>query len=350
MLLSLTGCALLPAEEELRTAPLIENYVEEAYSGVTVERGDLILTESVSCRYVPVQTAKLSFALGGEYIDRLFVEAGDAVTKGQLLGRLRLTDLESRIEAAQSAIEEYNLEMDHVRGLHELELRRFEITGKALDEKARSEARDELLRAYNAELARIGAECDLQRLTLEILEKELDERCIYAPFDGTVTFVSKVADGELSVFGDPVITLVDSTTSIFRAETEYWDRFAPGDEHEILVNKTTYPTVVVSEAELGLEPTEHVVGEYGVVYFALVEPSFELEEGDRGRVTLTLDQRINVLRIPAKAVSSVDGQPIVYYMGEDGLKTYKTVETGLAVEDYIEIVSGLSEGESIIAD
>ena len=94
LLLLLSGSELLPEEEALRTAPLIETYANEQVYGVAVERGDLILTESVSCRYVPVQTAKLSFALGGEYIDRLFVEAGDVVGKGQLLGRLRLTDLE----------------------------------------------------------------------------------------------------------------------------------------------------------------------------------------------------------------------------------------------------------------
>lgn len=346
----LSGCALLPEEEPLRTAPLIEKAADEQYDGVIVERGDLILTESVSCRYVPVQTAKLSFALGGEYIDRFFVEAGDTVSKGQLLGRLQLEDIESRIEEVRSAIADLDLQISYAQDLHSLEMRRFEITGKSMDEQARQRAYDALLEQYDAQMRRLGDDYSLKQLTLESLQKQLDERCIFAPFDGTVTQVSKIADGEMSVFGSNVITIVDSTASIFRAETEYWDKFVPGDRYEIVVNKKIYPTVVTDEAELGLESTDRGDGKYGVVYFALEEPSFELEEGDLGKVTLTLDQRLNVLNVPVQAVSSVDGQAIVYYLGEDGLKTYKPVETGLTVDDRIEIVSGLSEGESIIAD
>lgn len=350
LLLSMSSCALLPEEEALRTAPLIETHVEEQFDSVTVERGDLIRTESVSCRYMPVQTARLSFSLGGEYVDRFFVQPGDAVEKGQLLAQLQTKDIASRVEETESVIEELNLQIGHLRDLHELELRRFEITGRQLDEQARKKALDALTEDYGSQMSRLSAELSLQQMTLESLSKELDERRIYAPFGGTITSVSSMKDGEESVFGATVITLVDSTMLIFRAETEYWDRFVPGDEYEIEVGKTSYPAVVTDEAGLGLAETEPEKGRYGNVYFVLTEPSFELEDGDRGRVTLVLDQRQNVLHVPENAVSSANGEPIVYYRREDGMRAYKPVETGLTAEGRVEIVSGLIEGEEIIAD
>lgn len=349
-LLTLSSCALLPEEEVLRTAPLVEPYVGEQFDTVTVERGDLILTENVSCRYVPVQTAKLSFSLGGEYIDQIMVEAGDSVKKGQLLGQLQLEDLENRIEDTENVIAELNLQMNHVRELQQLELRRFEITSRSMEEMEKQEAFSKLQEDYNVRLGELNDALSLQQLALDTLRADLDERRIFAPFDGTVTFVSNVSDGEMSVFGSHMITLVDSTMSLFRAETEFWNYFSSGDECEIVVDKKTYPAVVTDEESLGLEPTEHAEGKSAFVYFMLKEPSFELEDGDRGRITLMLDQRLDVLHIPAKAVSSANGQPIVYYRREDGMKAYKPVETGLTVGERIEIVSGLIEGESIIAD
>ena len=39
---------------------------------------------------------------------------------------------------------------------------------------------------------------------------------------------------------------------------------------------------------------------------------------------------------------------IVYYQDANGLKAYKEVEIGLTADGMVEIVSGLTEGESII--
>ena len=63
---------------------------------------------------------------------------------------------------------------------------------------------------------------------------------------------------------------------------------------------------------------------------------------------MLLDYRDNALVVPAKAVTTVAGQTVVYYVDEDGLRAYKPVETGLAANGMVEILSGLEEGEAII--
>jgi multidrug efflux pump subunit AcrA (membrane-fusion protein) len=64
---------------------------------------------------------------------------------------------------------------------------------------------------------------------------------------------------------------------------------------------------------------------------------------------LVLDSRENVLMIPEAAVAKTNGKTIVYYQDENGLKVYKPVQIGLTAEGMTEIVSGLTEGECVIA-
>ena len=82
----------------------------------------------------------------------------------------------------------------------------------------------------------------------------------------------------------------------------------------------------------------------------LKNPTFDLEDGDRGTLTLTLDSREDVLMVPESAVTTANGESIVYYQDAEGMKAYKPVETGLVANGMVEILSGLSEGESVIAE
>ncbi len=54
--------------------------------------------------------------------------------------------------------------------------------------------------------------------------------------------------------------------------------------------------------------------------------------------------------MPASAVSTINGETVVYYQREDGMKTYKSVTVGLLAGNMIEIISGLTEGELVIAE
>lgn len=346
----LSSCTLLPEEETVRTAPVVRSYVRPTYETVAVERGDLFQTARVSCSYVPVQTANLSFALDDEYIDRFMVQAGDTVEAGQLLAQLQLGDLEAQIAGVENEIAVLQLQIEYQEKLYAIQQRRLKITTAQMETLEKQEALEAAEESYAAVAQALLDSLQLKQLALKALQKDLDDRQIRAPFSGTVTRVSDYDDGDRSEFGMGVITLVDSTRSIFRASTDHWDRFQAGDVYEITVKKTPYQAVVTSETDLGLKPIERVEGEKSYVYFALTEPSFELEDGDSGTMQIVLDERLNALHVPAKAVSEANGEPIVYYLREDGMKAYKTVKTGVTIEGRTEILSGLTEGESIIVD
>lgn len=349
-LLLLPSCALIPQEEEVRTVPLVKEYVREEFSTVTVQRGNLVLTENVTCKYVPVQKVMLSFALGGEYVDKVFVSVGDTVEKGQLLAQLQLDDLELRITQTQQAIAELELKQSYLGKEYELALRRQEIAGEGLDPLSAAQALAAVHSQYEVQGRSIADALNLQYLTLATLEEDLAERQIFAPFAGTITDTQEFDEGERSVYGNGVVTLADATMSLFRAETKYWHLFQPGDEYEIVASKTPYAAVVTAESDLGLPEQEKVEGKKAYVYFVLKEPAFDLEDNQSGLIELVLDQRTDVLYVAKNAISGADGRPIVYYQREDGMKAYKYVETGLEVGKQVEIISGLEEGEHVIVD
>lgn len=344
----LTSCTLLPQEETVRTAPVVRSYVRPEYYTVQVERGDLINDVKVSCNYVPVQTASLSFAMDDEFIDRYLVQTGDTVEAGQLLAQLQLGDLETQIAAAETEMDVLQLKLEHERKLFEVEQKRLEITTSQMDAPDKKKALENAQKSHVQTVQSLQDSLTYKQLSLDALKADLAKRQIRAPFAGTLTRVADFKEGDRSDFGVGVITLVDSTRSIFRASTEHWDRFVPGDHYQVTVKKETYEAVVTTAQELGLEEPQRVEGKRSYVYFALTQPSFELKDGDTGTVEIVLDERLNVLHVPAKAVSAAGGRPIVYYVREDGMKAYKYVEVGATIDARTEIISGLEEGESVI--
>jgi len=344
----LSGCSLLPLEEEIKTAPILRTAAPLSFEFETVQRGDLIKSQKISCKYVPIQTLSLSFPISGVYFDKMFVQVGDQVQQGQLLAQLDLADLETQIQSVQRAMEELQMRIDNLGKQYRLEIKRNEILYENADEETRLAALAALEKDFAATENSYGDQLYLQQLKLENLEAKLKERQIFAPFDGTVTYTKKFSDGEKSAARSSVVTLIDSTMTLFRAETKYWNYFEPGMVCQIDVDGEYLEAVVTDEETLGLEKKEKIEGKNANVYLVLKEPNFQLEEGDYGYYSLILAQRLDVLHVSQDAVSSADEQPIVYYLRSDGMKAFKPVETGIIVNERVEILSGLEEGEQII--
>jgi len=264
---------------------------------------------------------------------------------GRTLGVQRIIGDSERYSRSEIRAAMTVAERSFTRGFRGCTLLRLEY-----DEAESAAEAAEWAEQYDAQEKALLDEVTITELQIAEYEDQVAKRQLRAGISGTITYVRKVKNGERSVAGDRFISIADATLSIFRAETELWDRFEPGQECVITVRKVDYEAVVASEAELGLPETEKVQGEREYVYLKLKNPTFDLEDGDRGTLTLVLDSREDVLIVPASAVSSANGQKIVYYQNEEGMKAYKPVETGLEANKMVEIISGLEEGESVIVE
>ena len=336
----LSGCALMPREEALRQAPVIHSQVEEHFDFIYVERGDVIRTAKVSCTYMPARSDTYAFGVGGERIDEIYVQVGDTVKEGQLLAQLDVTAYENALTDVERAQMRLKLQLAHTEEWRQV----------ALSRAASQEEREKITEDYDLRRQNIDDQLYILSLRQSEYEAQLARRQIVSALDGTVTFVRNVPDDYLSATYDSLITVADSATSIFQANTEYHDMFVPGSPMTVTVGKDEYTATVVTAQELGIVKTGVSPKGKENVYLMLDEMNFDLEDGDRGSVTLILEQSLDTLKLPKGAVGRVNGETAVYYLDEDGVKRYKLVTTGVTNGPEIEILEGVTEGEAVIAN
>ena len=96
LLILCNGCGLLPKEAELPRAPVVHEVEDVEHAVTTVMRGDIIVSKNVACQYKPARVESLAFSVSGEYIRGFFVQPGDAVEPGDLLGELVMDDLQEQ--------------------------------------------------------------------------------------------------------------------------------------------------------------------------------------------------------------------------------------------------------------
>ncbi len=338
--LLLSGCGLIPKEEPLQQAPVINTQVEETFEFAYVERGDVVKSARINCTYMPARSESYRFGAGGETLDEIYVQVGDSVKEGQLLAQLNVTAYEAALSDVERAKTRLQLQVAHLEEWRQVALSRAED----------DEERDDINEDYD--LRRQGLDDQLYLLSLrqEEYEYQLSRRQIRAGLDGTVTYVRSVNEGYVSSTYETIVTVADSATSTFQASTEYWDLLRPGDACTVTVGKVEYSATVASAADLGLPESEATSKGRKNVYWVLDEVTFELEDGDRGSVTLILEEADDVLKLPKGAVGKVNGQSAVYYLDENGIKRYKLVVTGVTNGPEVEIVEGVTEGEAVIVN
>ena len=358
-----TSCQLMPEEDVLPARPALGSYEAEAYRMAPVIRGDLVLSETVNCTYVPVKEENLSFSLGSLYIDKIHVSVGDQVQAGQVLAQLELSNLQEQIAAENYQLSVLEMKKLHIMENRELDLRKHDIILEELDwelanaeeaegndlpaqKKAQEELRAKTAKDYADQLQAVEDSIYIQKLRLEETEGKLKERQIIAGIDGTVTYVRSIADGQRSVKNQNVITISDLDTTAFKVKGEETQYFPIGQEVMILCQGKEFAAYVVDAAELDIPADEDASS----VYLRLKQPDPTLEDGARGKITVILEQREDTLYVDKDAVRTSNGTSFVYMLDENGMRVMQEVTTGLLSGNWIEIVDGLQEHDSVILD
>lgn len=334
----LAGCGLLPEEERAPTPPIIRSYEKTEYKLAATERGDIVKREKATFKYAPALKESLAFPVDGSMLAGVYVTVGETVEKGTLLAELDDDGLVELADAQRERIAELEASVETLERDLALELRALDVRISADPENAQLKAsRESTSERYKADIDASKLRLSAARSKLGELEDGIASRKLYAPFDGTVTFIKSFgAESYRSTAGEVFITISDKTMLTFTAEGETAAAlFEVGDEVEIAVGDETYPAEIVAKTEqsVTLEPDEHIPG---------------VGEGSYGNVSVVTGAVYDVLRVPSNAIKSANGQSIVYILS-DGVRTLREVETGFSADGYTEIVSGLSEGEQVIA-
>jgi RND family efflux transporter MFP subunit len=291
---------------------------------------------------MPAKEEKLSFSIGGVLIDTVYANEGQMVKKGDLLVKLEQENLIEQIAEQKYKLKVLELEKEHAAKQMELDLILLQLEAEKSGEKDA-----ELVSSYADQIQDLEDSIYIENLRLQDLEKALALREIRAGISGTVTKVSKVKEGDRSVKGNVIVTVSDMDTTVFVVQGNDASYFTEGDQVTIQCQRKEYEAYVVNPKEMGIEDKE---GDGKVAYLKMKYPDPTLEEKSRGTVYIVLDQRTNALYVSNKAIKTSNGEEFVYMLDEEGMRVMRPVTTGMESDGYIEIVSGLAEGEAVIIE
>lgn len=180
------------------------------------------------------------------------------------------------------------------------------------------------------------------------LSQLMDQRADYtvtAPVDGTI-LSRTVKQGDLAAAGSPMAVLAQPEALCVHAsiDEQYIDRVGTGQSASITFTTDTGEQRTYTGSVRRVEDTGITSG--GVTDYTVeiaLDGTDGLRDGMNVSVSILTEGKENCLRVPVKAV---DGDTVQVL--RSGKTETVTVETGLWGSDYVEILSGITEEDTIV--
>ena len=333
---SLTGCGLIPEEEETYQVQIVREDVADSYALATVDYGDVALSKTINCAYAQLNEERYSFAIGGRKVTGLFVQEGDDVYEGQLMASLDVSDLVEENRQLKEQILE-----DELRIRQEQELTDFYNTRLAMDSTGLADRETYILGRQECSEKIAAYESEIEYAQVQIAENEetISKADMYCTVNGTVSVIRDDMSGWTAIEGITAIIVIDTSISAFTSTDKNAIQYLSiGDSVNVEASTgVVYPATVTSLDESS-----------GKIVFELDEPDYTISVGLRATVLLEIDEREGVLRAPRISVYGTDDMNYVYRLSDSGVREMVEVTAGLIGNNYVEIIDGLEAGESII--
>ena len=308
---------------------------------------DVVKTQKVNCKYRQIQEQEVTFPLGGRVVDRVYVEEGDTVKKGQLLVELSSKDLQRKIEDLEYRIARNELLLGYLDDEENNEISSLWVSYLAtggsredLDDRI-----DGVRRSYRYQREDYSDALTADREELALVKKDYQSSRIYATMDGIVYDMKDFLVGSTSQLGERVMSVMDTSESLFEASDPEAAKFF----HE---GETVPMTISFGDGAGDYLLLPCRMDEWGDTQLFEVYEGPEngaTKVGTSGAITVFSDSRQNVLTVSLNAVKSAsDDRYYVYVLSEGGIREARWVETGLFGDSLVEIKSGLTEGEKVI--
>lgn len=339
-LLSVAGCGA--GKQEVVREDLMQASQNKAKEILTdkVKRGDLKISQSFFCTAECKNEVECKFGISGLSYESVYVETGDSVKKGELLAELDMTGVEEQIQDAKREYDSAVLALSSlkVQRKDEEEIAKWSYQ-KAKERKAMEESFEEQERLQK-EAIRISGQ------RLKEAEQEQEKRRIYAPFDGTITYLYDIQgsakEGANQARSDQKLTFlkIGNGDYVFVGETEYYQNYPVGTKVSMTIGEREYAMQVTKVEDTDSKSKK--------LTLALLDQSYGISKGAKGTVSAKQKKLENVLYVSNAAILTIQGKNYVYLLSDQGLRTIRQVEVGLCNDNYTEIKSGLEENDSVI--
>lgn len=364
--LLLVGALLAPALPALgEAATTAAETPAEVLPAITVSavttrvlRDEIIASGLVS----PVEQINVAPLIEGQQIEELLADVGDKVSAGQVLARLSRSTLElqksqlnaslasaratiaqaqAQIAQAQSAADEAQRANDRT-----IALKAAGNASQAAADKANAAAISATaqLAVATQSLAATQANLELVQAQIANVDLQLSRTEVTAPFAGEITARNATLGSIASAAGVPMFVLIRDSALELRADISEGDllRVAPGQSATLALTSQAEP---LDGTVRLVEPTIDATTRLGRVRIEFAD-SAQVRAGMFVEATILVTEHA-AIAVPVTALGSYQGQPSVMLI-EDGTARRQIVQTGIRQGGWVEVTSGLAEGQIVV--
>ncbi len=336
-----------------------------------VTRGTISSSLKVSGQFTPYQEVDLHAKVSG-YIRRINVDIGDRVHAGEVIADLEIPELEAQVAGAKAEVRHSSSEIDRAKS----EVARAESNHVAVHAaytrlKEASDQRPGLIAQQELDDARAKdqdaeAQINVAKSALEATQQQLgvsqadsqrvqalsDYSVVIAPFNGIVTersadVGSLIQAGTSPNTGVPVVRIAQSDLLRLRMPVPESDvryiKTGGGVQVTVGAIGRTFDAKIVRFTRALDASTRTMLAEVDVP-----NPSLTLSPGMYAETQVILQRRDNVLTIPTQALVQNGNENTVLIVDATNRVERKNVQIGIQSTNRTEVISGLSEGKSIV--
>lgn len=346
-----------------------------------VDKGSINMTVSATGKVIPYSEEIIVAPISSKILE-VYKHAGDTVNIGEALLRLELSSIETeyrqkldeqemkrrKLEQSKITLQSSISELEMQERVKEMQLKKMyrelqnemylDSIGASTADKIREIALNydvskleynQLKQRIQNEKLKAEAEMKVQELEYSIFEKGLSENArllkdarVLSPQKATLTYINNQIGAQVSV-GSQIATLSD--LSRYKIEAEI------ADSHASKIRHGARAVVRYGQREL-IGTIVNIVPSIknGTISFSVVYEEDDIQILRNGlSVDVFVEQgtKTNVLRIPNGAYYSNPGE-YELWVAKDGKAIKHKVVLGDSNYDYVEVKSGLNEGDEVI--
>ncbi len=272
------------------------------------------------------------------FIDRIFVNEGDRVRKGQILVQLNDVDARLQVDLSEAKVKEAEVSLETDRNT----LTRYE---RLLESKViPQQTFDDLHLKVKLDDARLTS----AKTELNIAKQNLSDHRIVSPIEGIVHL-------KIAALGEHVnVAPKDEILKIVQMDPLEIEFYVPENLTGVihLGNRIQFFVKAFSEEKFfavirfispAADPTTRNVKMKAMVR----NPNYRLKPGFFAEVSIQTGRNPAALIIPESALFSQEGRVLVYTV-EDGVARRKEVTTGVRFEGKVEVLKGIHKDERVV--
>lgn len=331
-----------------------------------VEKRDIIETVSASGKIQPETEVKISPDVSGEIVS-LYVMEGDKVEKGDLLLKIKPDTYQSMLERSQaslntskSALEKAIAQLSESESNFSRNKILFEngTISRSEFEKIEASYKVAVLSVEDGEYMVSSAEASLREA-----QENLNKTNIYAPISGTISRLNielgERVVGTAQMAGTELLRLANLNLMEVAVEVNENDINSVSLNDTALIEVDAYLGNIYKGIVSEIANSANVMGvsadqvtNFEVKVRILDEVSFR--PGMTATVDIQTERAYAVLSLPIQAVTTrkdtanIEDKVECVFAFEENNANFIKVETGIQNDEFIQIISGLEEGQDII--